>query len=455
MKFTLKKQIIILFLLVAAVSLTLLAIIMKTAIEKGFHDYVWTAQTDSHNKIVRYLENYYASFGSWKNFNGKEISGTAGKQKLYFSLYDTHNVLVYSTEENIEACCDNPNHKYWRNIYPVMANGFMTGWVNIGQFTDHIYSQEDIAFRRSIFYGIAVALAITLLTALPLAMALSARISRPVRDLKIAADAMAAGDLTVELKDRSSVDEISGLTYSINRLRKSLLKQENMRKELTSDISHELRTPVNIIQNQMEGMIDGVLETTPERLESILKEMERLTGLIGELEKIMEIESAGFTPVYEETDLSKTVRETAAGFEGVLSRKGISMIAEITPEIKIRSSKDKLTQCVLNIISNAYKFTDSGTITVRVFEKNGVAILEVEDTGRGIEEEHKDKIFERFYRVDKSRSRNTGGAGLGLAIVKTIADAYGWEIQTESEKGKGSLFRIIFSHATSEENHNA
>lgn len=444
MKLSIKKQFIIFFVLVAVVSLIFLSLILKTAIEQCFHDYVWAAQTNSHENIVEYLENYYDTFGSWKDFDGKEIGNIAKLQSRYFSLFDSKGGLVYSTENDIEPCCSDPDHKYWRNIYPVLSNGVMTAWVNIGQFTDHIYSPEDIAFRQSIFYGIALSLIITLLIAMPLSLLLSSRLSKPIKDLKLAADAMAHGDLSKNIEDSSSIDEIAGLTASINRLRKSLYEQENMRKELTRDISHELRTPVNILQNQIEGMIDGVLPITPERLEGALNEMKRMTGLIAELEKITELESDSFIPVYEEVNLSETVKEIADGFEGILSRKKLSIKLEIAEGITVKAQKDKIAQTLMNLISNACKFTIKGSISVRLFRNGVEKILEVSDTGVGIEPDDLDKIFERFYRVDKSRSRETGGAGLGLAIVKTIADSHGWKIQVKSEKNKGSSFRIIF-----------
>lgn len=444
MKFGIKKQFIFFFIAVAAVSLIFLSFILKIAIEKCFHDYVWTAQTTSHEKIVDYLQNYYSTFGTWKNFDGDEVNKLAKTQNRYFSLYDPHGELIFSNEAEIAPCCQDPNHKYWRNIYPVISNGIMTAWINIGQFTDHIYSPEDMAFRQSIFYGIILSFIITLFIALPLALTLSSRLTKPIRDLKLATDAMASGDLTKNINDTSSINEISGLVSSINHLRKSLYQQEALRKELTTDVSHELRTPVNIMQNQIEGMIDGVLPINKERLEWLLNEMQRLTGLISELEKITQIESDTFIPIYEDVNLSETVSEIVSGFEGAVQRKGLKILTSIEKDIIIKVQKDKLTQSILNLISNAYKFTDKGEINIKLYTQNNRPILEIQDTGIGIEKNDLPKIFERFYRVDKSRSRNTGGAGLGLAIVKAIADAHGWKINVISEKGKGSLFKIKF-----------
>lgn len=441
---SIKKQFVIFFLFVATASLILLSLIMRTAIEKCFHDYVWTAQASSHGMIIKYFEDYYAKHKSWKNFDGREIGDTAKKSESYFTVTDPHGKLIWTTENDIEPCCLNPEHKYWRDIYPVMYEGTMAARINIGQFTDHIYSPEDIAFRRSIAYGTGISLAVTLLMALPLLLTVSSRLSKPIRELKTAADEMSHGNLYVKLEKNSSVKEISGLAESIDHLRKSLLKQEELRKQLTSNISHELRTPLNIIQNQLEGMIDGVLPLDKERLESVLQEMERLVSLIREVEKITEVESGDFIPVCTETDLSAAVKAVADTFEGAFKRKGLELVLDLEKNIIISAEKDKLTQAVMNLISNACKFTEKGTVSVKTYESSAGAVFEIKDMGPGISREDMENIFERFYRVEKSRSRDTGGAGLGLAIVKKIADAHGWKIETESEKGKGSLFRIIF-----------
>lgn len=439
-----KKQFVIFFLFVAVVSLMLLSLILRTAIEKCFHDYVWTAQSSTHETIIKYFEDYYDKYKSWKNFDGKEIGEIAEKNESYFTITDPHGKLIWTTEDNITPCCLNPAHKYWRDIYPVMHNGTMAARINIGQFIDHIYSPDDVAFRRSIVYGIGISLAVTLLMALPLLFAASSKLSKPIRELKTAADEMSHGNLSVELDKNSSVKEISSLAESLDHLRKSLIKQENLRKQLSANISHELRTPLNIMQNQLEGMIDGVLPMDKDRLEGVLLEIERLVSMVREVEKITEVESDDFVPVCTEIDLSAAVKSVADGFEGAFKRKGLNLKVDLEKNIIVSAEKDKLTQVIMNLVSNAYKFTEMGTVSLKTYKTKQGAIFEITDTGSGISRDDIENIFERFYRIDKSRSRETGGAGLGLAIIKKIADAHGWKIETESEKGKGSLFRIIF-----------
>lgn len=444
LNFSLKKQFIIVFLLVAIVSLIILSIILRTTIEKSFYDYVWTAQAHTHQTIIEYFEDYYKKHRTWKNFNGKEIGEIAKNNESYFTIIDPHGKLIWTTESSIEPCCDDPAHKYYRDIHPVLYNNRMVARINIGQFTDHIYSPKDIAFKTNIAYGTAFSLLITLIIALPLLLLVSSRLSEPIRRLKSVADQMQQGNLNVEINKNFSVKEISSLAESLDTLRKSLINQEQLRKELTTNISHELRTPLNIIQNQLEGMIDGVLPTDKERLESILQEMARLTELIREVEKITEVESDNFILNCSNIDLSPLVKSVADTFEGALKRKKLTLNLNLQDNLIVYAEKDKLRQIILNLISNAYKFTNDGSITINTYKKDDKIILEVSDTGIGIDNNHIDNIFERFYRVDKSRNRDKGGAGLGLAIVKKIADAHKFKIEVESKSNTGSLFRIIF-----------
>ena len=255
---------------------------------------------------------------------------------------------------------------------------------------------------------------------------------------------MIKGDLTTEIKVASSTTEIVKLSISLDRLRKSLLQQEELRKQLASNISHELRTPLNVIQNQLEAIIDGIFEPTEERLDGLLQEVIRLTSLVGELEKITTIESHDFIPDIKDVKLASVVENVCSTFEAAFRRKNIDLITKLQKGIIVKAQEDKLIQLIINIVNNALKYTDQGSVTVSTYMENDHAVFEVTDTGVGLSEDDKVKIFERFYRVEKSRNRNTGGAGLGLSIVKNIADAHDWEIEVESDGKSGTTFKVNF-----------
>ena len=446
MKLSIKKQFLLLFLLVIIVSLTLLSFLLRTTIDSCFYDYKWAEQSKIFDLIVSRLETYYAEHNSWEGFNGNELAKLAMKEGCYFTLTDNEGNLIWTSEHIIDN--QNTNYqidKYFRNIYTVNYLNQMRGKVYIGQFTEKIYTQNDLKFQEQVFSYILISLLIALLLSLPFIMILSSRLSTPILYLQKAAENMIKGDLHTEIRAPSSSYEIIKLSASIDRLRKSLAQQEDLRKQLASNISHELRTPLNVLQNQLEAIIDGIFEPTPERLDGILQEVIRLTSLVAELENISAIESSDFIPEIKDVKLAHVVENVCTTFEAAFQRKNIALDVQIKKGIIVKAQEDKLKQLVINIISNALKYTDSGKVTVKTYMyNNDHAVFEVRDTGVGLTEEDKEKIFERFYRVEKSRNRNTGGAGLGLSIVKNIANAHGWVIEVESDGKTGTTFRVHF-----------
>ena len=446
MKLSIKKQFLLLFLLVIIVSLTLLSFLLRTTIDSCFYDYKWAEQSKIFDLIVSRLETYYAEHNSWEGFNGNELAKLAMKEGCYFTLTDNDGNLIWTSEHIIDN--QNTNYqidKYFRNIYTVNYLNQMRGKVYIGQFTEKIYTPNDLKFQEQVFSYILISLLIALLLSLPFIMILSSRLSTPILYLQKAAENMIKGDLHTEIRAPSSSYEIIKLSASIDRLRKSLAQQEDLRKQLSSNISHELRTPLNVLQNQLEAIIDGIFEPTSERLDGILQEVIRLTSLVAELENISAIESSDFIPEIKDVKLAHVVENVCTTFEAAFQRKHIALHVQIKKGIIVKAQEDKLKQLVINIISNALKYTDSGKVTVKTYMyNNDHAVFEVTDTGVGLTEEDKEKIFERFYRVEKSRNRNTGGAGLGLSIVKNIANAHGWVIEVESDGKTGTIFRVHF-----------
>ena len=445
MKLSIKKQFLLLFLLVTIVSLTLLSFLLRTTVESCFYDYKWSEQSKIFDLIVSRLETYYAEHNSWEGFNGNELAKLAMKEGCYFTLTDNDGNLIWTSEHIIDN--QNTNYqidKYFRNIYTVNYLNQMRGKVYIGQFTEKIYTPNDLKFQEQVFSYILISLLIALLLSLPFIMILSSRLSTPILYLQKAAENMIKGDLHTEIRAPSSSYEIIKLSASIDRLRKSLAQQEDLRKQLSSNISHELRTPLNVLQNQLEAIIDGIFEPTSERLDGILQEVIRLTSLVAELENISAIESSDFIPEIKDVKLAHVVENVCTTFEAAFQRKHIALHVQIKKGIIVKAQEDKLIQLIINIINNALKYTDSGSVTVSTYMQNDHAVFEVKDTGVGLSEDDKVKIFERFYRVEKSRNRNTGGAGLGLSIVKNIADAHGWKIDVESDGKSGTTFKINF-----------
>ncbi|WP_042459623.1 two-component system histidine kinase PnpS [Neobacillus dielmonensis] len=222
---------------------------------------------------------------------------------------------------------------------------------------------------------------------------------------------------------------------------------ELMRKDFVANVSHELKTPVTSIKGFSETLLDGAMnnqETLESFLSIILKESDRLQSLIQDLLELSKLESHSFTLNKQELNLHQLLEEVVTLLSGKAKTKNISLdlICPISP-VAIRGDVDRLKQVFINLIANAITYTPShGVVTVKLVEHKNSVVVMVKDTGIGIEEKEIPRIFERFYRVDRARSRNSGGTGLGLAIVKHIVEAHHGNLSVESEVGKGSVFKV-------------
>ena len=257
-----------------------------------------------------------------------------------------------------------------------------------------------------------------------------------------AAQAIGKGMYESRIRTKSSTTEIVQLSDTVNQLAESLESQESLRKRLTGDVAHELRTPLATLQTHLETMIDGVWEPTVQRLESCHEEILRISRLVADLEKLAQYESE--TLVLDKTELpaESFLIRLMQTFETTFIQKGIHYHIDCDDSI-LYADKDKLSQVVINLISNALKFTAAdGTITVKVRKEKNQVSLQISDTGTGIPERDLPHVFERFYRADVSRNRTTGGSGIGLTLVKAIVEAHGGDISVASEEGKGTTVLI-------------
>ena len=222
---------------------------------------------------------------------------------------------------------------------------------------------------------------------------------------------------------------------------------EQVRKDFVANISHEIRTPITAIQGFADTLLDGALEDREHArgfIETIRANSRRIDSLVDDLMTISKIE-LGVIAV-EKTDVAfGDVAETVqATLQDKAARKGLALRTVIPSDAgMLRADRDRLVQVLTNLVDNAVKFTDAGTVTIGMADESGRTVLFVEDTGIGVAEKHLARLGERFYRVDAARSRNMGGTGLGLAIVKHLVKAHGWEMHIESTVGKGTKVRII------------
>lgn len=295
-------------------------------------------------------------------------------------------------------------------------------------------------FRNSIIIAIVMSLTIGII----IALVLSTNITNPIKQISDATLKIKDGDYDINLKE-SKIIELENLQNNIRYLSRNLKNQKYVRKQYAQDISHELRTPITNLQLYIEAIKDGVIDVDDQTLSSLLEETQRLEGLVVNLNKSFNDNSEYLKINKKEFDLSQHIKLILDTIKPRLTKLDISLIEEIKDGVLIYSDKDKISQIIQNLISNAIKaIKEDGLIRVSLYEDKNNIYIDIKDNGVGISDEKKEVIFERFYRIDDARNTKTNGHGLGLSITKNFVESLGGKIKLKSKLGKGSTFSVIF-----------
>jgi histidine kinase len=281
-----------------------------------------------------------------------------------------------------------------------------------------------------------------LTVAVVISLFVSRRIVEPLHTLSTVSRRLADGFYRERTRIGSD-DEIAQLAQSVNQLADTLDHTERRRLALLADVTHELRTPLATIGGYMEGLLDGVIKPSPPTFNLILQETNRLQRLIEDLELLSRVEAGQLPVIAREFDLRHALHEIAAQFEPLFSANDVHLNVQTPPSlVPVWADPDRVDQILINILSNAYRYTPvGGQVTLRAGVHDGEMLIAVQDTGVGISAEHLPHVFERFYRVDKSRARHSGGNGIGLAIARHLVYAQGGTIwATSAGEGQGTTF---------------
>jgi two-component system OmpR family sensor kinase/two-component system sensor histidine kinase BaeS len=294
--------------------------------------------------------------------------------------------------------------------------------------------------------GCGLSLALPLLAA-ALAVGAFRGIAAPLADVMAAADAVAQGDLSVRVPVPHGPGEFGRLAESFNRMTEELERADQQRRNLTADVAHELRTPLHIIQGNLEGILDDVYEPTEEHISATLDETRLLARLVDDLRTLSLAEAGQLPLVWEPVDVTELLADVGTSFSGQAEAAGIDLRIEADGapyKMTIIADVGRLDQVLGNLMANALRYTPAGgTITLRAEPANGGVRITVSDTGEGIPAEDLPYLFDRFWRSDRSRSHAGGvGSGLGLAIARQLVQAHGGRIGVESQPGQGTTFTV-------------
>jgi two-component system OmpR family sensor kinase/two-component system sensor histidine kinase BaeS len=333
---------------------------------------------------------------------------------------------------------------------PITINDQQIGLLLLSPF-DYSMAEHPAIVRQALQRFLLIGLAVAGFT-LIVGLVLSRGMSRPLVNLTAATHAVAAGDLSVRVPVRYH-GEMRELAVAFNAMAEDLARADDLRRNLTADVAHELRTPLSIIRGKLEGVLDGVYPATPEHLEPVLEETELLTHLVEDL-RLLALAEAGQLPLEKRPmDVGDLPRDAQVNFSPQASDRGVTLALDLPAELpEVMADWRRVAQVLGNLLTNALRHTPEGgcvTLSATAPPRSGGAgggtvEVAVADTGAGIPPDDLPYIFERFWRGEKSRSRTRtdGGTGLGLAIAKQLVELHGGTIHVETTAGEGSKFRF-------------
>ncbi|NWF77868.1 MAG: HAMP domain-containing protein [Chloroflexi bacterium] len=299
------------------------------------------------------------------------------------------------------------------------------------------FRRLSASVRRSLILGSVLAVVLAFL----LTLVLSRRISSPIGVLAEAAKRLGRGDLSQRVQIRGK-GEVGMLAQAFNSMAADLERAEQLRRNLVADVAHELRTPLSNIKGYLEAIRDRVMKPNAATIHSLNEEVGLLSRLVDELQELSLAEAGKLKLACREENIGKLIKQAAISWQPKMTAKEILLSLDLPHNLPlVNIDRQRVNQVLYNLLENAVTYTPKGgNITVAAMTRGDWVEVSVSDTGEGIPAEDLPNIFERFYRVDKSRARATGGSGLGLTIAKRLVEAHGGKITVQSELGRGSRF---------------
>ena len=419
----------------------LIGVLCIENINDALDEYLYETHEVMLNDWARTFVTYYTYNGN--NWDGVETLGHVAELKQSGVVLSNLNGRILYHYDDTYIGRQVPQEIYSRG-YILRVDNQVIGILYPAALFSDTFMQLEQNFVKSTMGAVAKGAFFTSLFAIIIGMALSIHIVHPVRELTRAAKRMAKGNFEEPLPIYST-DEIGDLSRSFNTMAQEIEHGIEMREQMMADTSHELRTPLTVLASKLEFSLEQNKPLETEEIVVLYDEVIRLKGLVNELQDLSKLEAGHAV-------LDKTLIKFADYFEDfavLLDAEAESR--NMTLEVNLKEAPEycyaypkRLKQIVLNLVNNAFRYTpEGGTVTIIAKEQDGDFLFSVQDTGMGIAPEDVNKIFDRFYRTDRSRDRESGGSGLGLAITKALVDAHGGWIKVDSQLNAGTTFTIM------------
>jgi signal transduction histidine kinase len=461
---SLKHRLTLTYVLFISLALVVLTFIVNQITLQIFTSLIKQNITEKSNDIVRSVTEQYNPYS--RNFDTVTIEAIGMNfihEGYILTIFDEKGNFIWDARshnmrecaevlENIAARMEKEfrvGGSFQNQQYPIRYAKQPVGNVSIETYGPFFYSEAEALFLSSVNRLFIMAGLVFVFLSVVISVLLSRTIARPILKAEEAARQIAAlhspgtnnqQNIRIRLHDQYQTKELTGLSRSINALANELEEGERRQRQLISDIAHELRTPLTYLQGSMEAILDGVWKPDREHLTSCHEEIMRVARLIQDLNTLTNLEWENIALNKTDFDLAELLQITVEQFKAAARKKNINILLIFIPS-PINADYDRLKQVFINILSNAVKYTEQGNITISIEPSPKNWRICITDTGIGIPPDDLPHIFERLYRTDKSRNRNTGGAGIGLSIAAAIVSAHGGTIKAESNNG-GTTFQV-------------
>ena len=459
MKRTIKWQLLLSFVSLSFILVGAFSWITLNLLESHFADYVRERQESELEEYSTDLENLYQQNGTWEENSQaiQRVGRNALQQSVIVRIFDEDGQLLWSPSASEEEDAKNKvqdhllhmeqmvggmESDYVQSRSPLYDGTEEIGMMEIQSVGPYAYTEHDALFISDMESKLVLVAFFSLLIPLFFALLVAKKLSSPIVTINDFTKEIAKGRYSSLSLEETGIREIDDLLVSVNDLSLQLQHQQKIRNRLSSDIAHEIRTPLTTLKGNIEAMIDGVWEISEERLYRCYEEVSRITRLIGEIDRINELESQESQLQKTTFKLTELAQQIVDNFQPMLVENKLNCSVS-GDRVFISADRDKIHQVLTNLLANAIKFTPSGgRIDLYVSQSKGTTSFRIIDNGQGIPPEEVGQIFERFYMAEPSRNSKLGGQGIGLSIVKGIVNAHQGTISVDSIYGKGTTFTI-------------
>jgi two-component system, OmpR family, sensor histidine kinase BaeS len=458
------------FAFVAAMTALVAIGVLSFVWEQHFQAYTQTNMETLAQATARQIEEIYEDTGGTLE-NNEQVRSAA----QYAALLNSVGVLIIenpsgkvvydSTDASRgEAGGPNGNFSYDRGslappsdqtaVANIVVDNVAIGSVKVWVYgSEALLRQTDEEFRDNSYQAMIFATVLAIVLASCIGFLFARTLVRPINRMTTTAKAIKEGDLSARTELHGE-DEIAHLGETFDAMADSIERDRELERRLTTDVAHELRTPLMAIQSTVEAMVDGVFAADEERLETVNSEVQRLSRLVDAILKLSRLENRSTPMKKEVVDLGNLIAGIVATHEAFVADSGLTLKYEMEPGVCVQGDADMIRQATANLISNAVRYTpEGGLITVRVKRGDIMGSIVVQDTGIGLSPDEAKMVFSRFWRADAGRTRESGGLGIGLSVVKEIVERHNGWVQVEGRKGEGACFTIHIPLCPGDEQH--